>query len=177
MQPKLELVYSAPYPIGAPGGVQRRSAWFAAAAVDADRLQAKVERKLVTDSFLETRVLLIGFTGRDLHEMRQTLRAIRVSATAAVSDVGQLRDVAVMGLGFTHVLVNLDAFDDVEDGVDALLDFRAAAPELVVVVCSAMVSGDDFGSERARICDATLKLPASATRLARGLVSALSNHG
>lgn len=181
MQPKLELVHSTPHPmgkpLGAPGRVQRRSAWFAAATLDVDRLEAEAKTKLVVDSFLETRVLLIGFTGPQLCEIRQTLRAIRVSATAAASNVGQLQDVAEMGLGFTHVLVNFDAFDDVEAGVDALMAFRSAAPELVVVVCSEMVSGDDFGTERARICDATLKLPTSATRLARGLVSALSNRG
>lgn len=124
----------------------------------------------------EARVLLLGFPPVHLSSLRDSLRSLGVHVTAAAPSVMQLPDVAEMGLAFNHVLVHFDAFDDVEAGVEALIAFRASAPETIVVVCSALVSGDDLGSERALICDATLRLPVSTPRMREGLFAARNNH-
>lgn len=134
----------------------------------ADRMDAGV----LTDG----RVLLLGFRPEHLSSLRESLRSLGVHVTAAAPSVLQLPNVAEMGLAFSHVLVHFDAFDDVESGVDALADFRASAPGMIIVACSALVSGDDLGSERALICDATLRLPVSTPRLRDGLVAATFNH-
>lgn len=178
MQPNLKLVYSSPYPaVKSLNGQRRRTAWLDSAFEDADRLDAKTSNELSANAFRNTRVLLIGFATACLCDIRQDLRSIGVSVTVAASNVLQLHDVSNIELGVTHVLVNFDAFDDAPDGVDALMAFRRTAPDLIVVLCSKVVCGDDFGVERARICDATLRVPIGAPRLARGLLSAAINHG
>ncbi|MBE0455601.1 MAG: hypothetical protein IBX58_18365 [Roseovarius sp.] len=155
---------------------RRRTASLDSVFEDADRHAAKTSDQLGANAFRNTRVLLIGFATGRLRDIRQDLRSIGVSVTVAASNVRQLHDVPNIELGVTHVIVNFDAFDDVIDGVDTLMAFRETAPDLVVVLCSEVVCGDDFGVERARICDATLKLPIGAPRLARGLLSAASNQ-
>lgn len=180
MRPKLELVHVSPQPVtrkpDASRGPSRRALWLAAVTEDSTRLDAKIESRLLADTFRYTRVLLVGFSPEHLYDTRQRLRSIGVAATASASDVQQLHDVSCMDSGFTHVLVNFDAFDDVEAAVETLMTFRPRAPDLIIVACSEVVSGDDVGSERARICDATLKLPVSTPRLIDGLVKAFLNH-
>lgn len=142
----------------------------------ADRLWSGAADRLDAERLAEARVLLLGFPPEHLAGLRENLRCGGVRATAAAPSVMQLRNVVEMGTAFSHVLVNFDAFDDVESGVDALVAFRTGAPGIIVVVCSALVGGDDLGSERALICDATLRLPVSAPRLRDGLVAASVNH-
>lgn len=180
MQPKLELVYAAPHAISRnQSGVRtsmRRQAWLASAADATERLDATAAEKLVADAFQNARVILFGFSGKHQREIRHMLRSIGCMAIATGSDLRQLQDVCAMGMGFTHVFVNIDAFEDVEDAVVALMAFRSNAPGMILVAFSESVSGDDFGTERRRICDVTLKLPVSAARLTNGMVTAFLNH-
>lgn len=170
MQSRPEDIHSATQ---APGGLpatsgpqSRRAAWLASASRDADRLDAMAASKLEGEPLRTPRVLVIGFEKGHLSNIRQGLGAIGVLATATASNVHRLREFATAGLGFSHVIISFDAFGDVAEGVDALMAFRRIAPDVSVVMCSEHVGGDDFGSERARICDATLKLPTSAARMA-----------
>lgn len=180
MPPKLELVPVSSRPPGwTPNAAQstgRRTAWLASAGLDSRRIEALAAEKLCRDAFEDARVVLVGFSDAHLCDTRQKLRSIGVTATASASTARQLADLSDMRLGFTHVFVDFDAFDSVEDAVDALIAFRLNAPGVIVVAFSEAVSGDDFGRERARICDATLRLPISAPRLRDGLVSAELNH-
>ena len=180
MQRKLELVHDIRQPTSekqkASRTIAARAAWLGSAVEETERLEVNAARALLADAFANTRVLLVGFEHEHICEMRQKLRYIGASAIASASSVRQLEDAADMRLGFTHIMVNFDAFGDVEVGVDALLSFRSRAPSKIVVACSEKVGGDDFGTERLRICDATLKLPISAPRLADGLLAAFLNH-
>ena len=141
-----------------------------------DRLMSGSEDRLRTQSLSDARVLLLAFSAAHLSELRYHLRAIGVKVTAAAPTIKQLPNVTGMGRAFTHVLVNFDAYSDVESGVDRLCEFRKQSPGLVLVLCSAQVGGDDMGTERAAICDATLRLPVSMSRLRAGLIAASVNH-
>lgn len=180
MQPRLRLVSNAGHPTKAKRTTRRdatsRDAWLASALEYPERLEDKAAKALRSNTFQHTRVLLIGFTPRHLSDTIYNLRSIGVAATASLSNVHHLHNVSDVGVGFTHVLVNIDAFDDIEAGVEALMAYRSSAPDLIVLICSEMVGGDDFGSERVRICDATLKLPISLPRLVDGLVKAFLNR-
>lgn len=180
MYPKRELLHASPRPIGGSPttarSAGRRSLWLASATDDAERLEHVATRKLLAEAFEQTRFLLLGFEGEDLYVLQQKMRSIGICGGAPAFSVCQIDRASEMGLNFTHVLVNLDAFDSIEAAVEALITFREKTPDLIVVAFSEMTSGDDFGSERAAICDATLKLPVSTPRLADGLVTAFLNH-
>lgn len=141
-----------------------------------DRLMSRNDDHMRTQSLSDARVLLLAFSAVHLSELRCHLRAIGVKVTAAAPTVTQLPNVTGMGRAFTHVLINFDAYSDVESGVDKLFEFRKQSPGFVLVLCSAQVGGDDMGTERAAICDATLRLPVSMSRLRAGLIAASTNH-
>jgi hypothetical protein len=180
MYPKLKLAQDACNPVQKQRNSTlknaARSDWLAAATEDIERLEAKVAESLFADKFHEARVLLVGFSADHLCDTRRNLRLIGVEAVASTSDVGQLQNLSEMDFGFTHIVVNFDAFSDVEAGVEALIELRSNAPSLIIVACSEMISGDDLGRERSLICDATLKLPVSKSRLEQGLLIAFLNH-
>jgi len=180
MQPRLRLVSDAGHPAEKKRTTRRdaalREGWAASKFADCDRLEVNAADALLAQLFQDSRVLLIGFAPGYLSDLRTSLRSIGVAATGSVSDVARLNDVSEDSLGFTHLLVNIDAFDDVNAGVEAFVKLRFDAPDLIVVACSEFIGGDDFGAERARICDVTLKLPVSAPRLVNGLVTGVLNR-
>jgi hypothetical protein len=141
---------------------------------DVDDLAAEAFARAIRhgkrESHARARVLLFGFAEDDLADLRSHLRQAGVKTTATVPNVRRLPDFANMQQAFSHVFINLDSYGTVSAGVDALLAFRAAAPGFVVILCSAEVSADDFGSERSAICEATLRLPVSAGALQQALV-------
>lgn len=73
-------------------------------------------------------------------------------------------------------IVDADPIGDAEDVVTALLDLRAAAPWVPVLLLSSTVRRNDFSAHRAPICDATLRSPVSAAAFRLGLGAALENH-
>tara|TARA_R110002020_G_scaffold67179_12_gene176570 strand:+ start:17814 stop:18389 length:576 start_codon:yes stop_codon:yes gene_type:complete len=66
---------------------------------------------------------------------------------------------------FSHVIVNLDSFPSLECGIDSLLDFRKVLKSTRIILTSTYAVRNDFGDEKASICDATLSLPLSSTTL------------
>lgn len=120
----------------------------------------------------QARVLMLGFPPEHLVDLREGLRSLGVRVTAASPSVRQLSNLAENSMGFSHILVNFGAFEDLEAGVDALAAFRAGAPEIVVIACSTRRHADDIVSARGRHCDATLRLPVSTPRLRDGLLAA-----
>lgn len=141
-----------------------------------DRLDLLENEELARNLLHRARVLLVGVAAPDLAAIRQGLSFLEVGATAAASRVDHLADVVRMHAGFTHVLVNLDAFEDIDLAVEVLGRFRVEAPDIIVVLLSAQVRADAPGSERRQICDATLRLPLSTQRLRDGLLAATLNH-
>ncbi|NYS26767.1 hypothetical protein HUK65_17480 [Rhodobacteraceae bacterium 2376] len=176
MRPRLELTHcqyqstreSAPKRSSS----SARTAWLACTESDVERLDAKAAESMSCYPLERARVLLIGFEADELCDISHGLCTIGVDATDSISNVDHLHKASEYLLGFTHILVNIDAFEDVESAVDVLLAYRSNAPFMVIVACSYMVGGDDFGRERTAICDATLKMPISTSRLAKGLSSA-----
>lgn len=74
------------------------------------------------------------------------------------------------------MIINLDAFSDIDVAIDLLLSFRKQRPDVIVLIASTDVIKDDLGSERIRICDVTLRMPISSQRLLGGLEAAKVNH-
>lgn len=124
------------------------------------------------------RVLVLGFSDRAAQIIADMLRTAQVGTCAISHRIDQLMDQAVRAGHFTHVLVNLEAFADLDDAVAQMLDFRASpgqsAPAIILI--SADVGADDLDGDRRAICDATLRWPVSAARLQEGLAAAQANR-
>lgn len=147
---------------------------FSDDARNLDHFFHRVDENIRVNSTYRARVLLVAFSPKYLEELRDHLRGIGVHVNATTPNVKQLSHSGNMGAAFSHILVNFDAFDDLETGVDVLAAFRKRFDH-AVVLCSEHVSYDDLGSERSAICDATLRLPISLERLQRGLRAASAN--
>jgi hypothetical protein len=137
--------------------------------VDIEALWSCVTRHFDAQPMPHQRVLLLGFDGMGLMQLHDLLAQLNVTictGTASLHmltvDRAQLRHVDV-------VVLNLDAFGDVDHAVETLRRFRARIPEMAIVLISSEVRADDFGPERAPICDVTLRAPASLLRLKEAL--------
>jgi hypothetical protein len=116
-------------------------------------------------------ICALGFSARDLSDLRALVGedALLPPSVKSVSEL--IANGAPFGQA-THAIVNLDAFDAVEDAVDWLLRFRQTKPDCIVLAVSSFVLGDDLGSDRRAICDATLRWPISKSRFDAGLRAA-----
>jgi hypothetical protein len=121
-------------------------------------------------------VLQLGFSRDDGNLISETMHGL------GARNVARSEQVYPLGLGkpgalrYDGIVVNLDRYTDLEMGVDRLLRFRRACPSCFVVMATADVASDDFGLHRRAICDSTLRLPLSASRLAEALEAAMVNH-
>jgi hypothetical protein len=141
-----------------------------------DRLWSEMTTRFAQASPADMRVLLVGFEQTERAQLRNALRSLGVAATAASPCVQQLPSIARMGLAFSYVIVNLDAYPSTEDAIDALLAFRLQVRNIVVIAASAEVSDDDLSLERATICDVTLRMSLTERRLLRCLVVGHDNN-
>ena len=124
----------------------------------------------------EMRVLVVGFLGADRSSICSQLRQIGVRSVASMAEVSKLKCVSGMASTFSHVVVNIDAFNCVDDAVGALLEFRRSTRDILIVCVSAFASMDDFGIERSAICEVTLRWPIGDVRLRAALVSSVENY-
>jgi AmiR/NasT family two-component response regulator len=139
-------------------------------------LDAAVVRNRPDEHIANARFVLIGFADREAVSLSAMLREAGAKSCASSKDVAKLREAADMGEAFSHIVVNLDAFDDMDDAVSALLFFRMRQKEVVVILISDTVKQDDLFQERKWICDATIKAPLSMKRLSDGLLAAWANN-
>lgn len=135
-----------------------------------DRLWNEWATRRAVADLSNLRIALIGFTGKDLSRMRDLMSAVGVASCSSNSNVSALGDLDVGNGAHTHVIVNLEAFDTILDAVIKLLDFREAERYIKLLLVSRNVQADDLGSERNTLCDATLKMPFSLTRLREILI-------
>jgi hypothetical protein len=142
----------------------------------ADRMWSKLATCFNETSFSNMRVFVLGCGPVERVWFRDSLRQIGVKSISVEKSSVQLSPITSIAKSFTHVIVNLDAYESTEDAVDALLDFRKAAPDSVVIAVSSMVVGDDFGQERSAICDVTLRMPVTERRLRQGLTRGEANR-
>lgn len=138
-----------------------------------EKLLRKASRKLDDNPLAGSSFLLLGFGQTDAISIREQMRRLGAPVTATCSDIAQIADVPGMGAAFNGVVVNIDAFDDLDEAVDALLEFRIRAPRMIVILVSAKVANDDFGCERRPIGDVTLRAPVSERRLQQALHTGL----
>jgi hypothetical protein len=124
----------------------------------------------------DARILIIGFGHPDASAITRMLRDAGTKSCATCTNVKQLSDVSAMRGAFTHVIVNLDAFEDIDDAVTALMIFRLRQKNIVVILISDAVAQDDLLPDRKRLCDATLRAPVSFNRLCDGLLAAWINN-
>lgn len=73
--------------------------------------------------------------------------------------------------------VDLDCAGALEDIVEQLISFREENPQTCVLALTGCTLSDDLSGHRRPICDATVKIPATPSRLRDALAAALENHG
>lgn len=144
-------------------------------AAHIDRLWQRTDRDMNTNRLSEKKAILVGFDIEYLVAVRNELRKLGISPVASCASASQIDDIAKLRINFDLLVVNLDGFSDVSDGVDALMSYRMNCPNVTVILLSRLVSGDDFSAERRAICDATLRAPISSDRLRSGILSAMDN--
>jgi hypothetical protein len=158
----------------------RNEGLVSAAFADPDTLVSKLNSAAVnglTDIHVSNAcILVIGFGHSEACAITQMLRDAGTKSCATCTNVEQLGDVSSMRGAFTHVIINLDAFEDIEDAVTALMIFRLRQKNIVVILISDAVAQDDLLTDRKRVCDATLRAPVSFNRLCDGLLAAWVNN-
>lgn len=77
---------------------------------------------------------------------------------------------------WSMLLVDLDDLGGIAAVVDDLVAIRAAVPDLPVLLFTQETEADDLSRLRLALCDATLKLPVSQTRLDLALCEAQQNN-
>jgi len=135
----------------------------------------RIDERMLDNRIEGMRVLLMGFSCNEQAFLRQELRGLGAQIVASCPKADQLGDVARLRFEFDCLVINMDAFPSVDDGVDALMDFRVTRPQTAVVLVSHAVLADDLGAERRAICDVTLRAPVSADRLRTGILTARAN--
>ncbi len=73
-------------------------------------------------------------------------------------------------------LIDGDANPDLGHTIDVCLRMRTLVPDLPLILLSSQVSSDDLTSERAAICDVTLRTPLTYASFARGVNCATHNN-
>lgn len=111
-------------------------------------------------------VAVLGFGVSATGSISEMLRDHGMLPYACISRPGTQDRLATIPDWVSHVVVNIDAFRDTGEAVDCLIAFRQQRPSVRVVAVAQSCTGDDFGSERQMICDATLRAPVSPSRLA-----------
>lgn len=120
-------------------------------------------------------VCLFGVSSEDTLVVLQALKSYSITPIQKSSSKARLEDVNPADTGTTYLVVNVDAIGELEDAVDDLTVFRKRCPNVVVVIISAFVLSDDFGSYRKLICDATLRSPISQSRFEKSVIAARLN--
>lgn len=121
-------------------------------------------------------VCLFGVGRDDTSVVLRTLKTYGIEPIQESSSMRCLSDVVPADAGTTYLIVNVDAMGDLEDAVDELITFRERCRNVVVLMISACVLSDDFGSYRQLICDATLRSPISRSRFEDALIAARENN-
>jgi CheY-like chemotaxis protein len=140
------------------------------------RLWAETGSKMNAANLSDRRVLLVGFPSLQRARLRDMLGEIGVRMIATTGGLQNLGSICDMEKVFGIVIVDFDSFPDTEDGVDALLAFRARSGPMPLLLCSAAVKGDDLTAERSAICDATVRCTVTRERLRSALQAAVENN-
>jgi hypothetical protein len=146
------------------------------AELNEQRLWDELDARMAEIDLSSKRAILIGCERSLLNELAVHIAKLGLGLTASISDLRALSDCPDFFRGFNIVIVNLDAFADVSIGIEEMLSFRKANPTPAVVLISSKATGDDIDGYRRAICDATLALPLTRSRLMYGIRAALENN-
>jgi len=141
-----------------------------------ERLWVEMERRLAYDRINKLRTLLLGFNAKELDQILHVFGFLDTGMTASIPDLCALQGPDDLWEMFEVVMINHDGFADSETAVDEYLAFRQRFADKTVILVSRDVAQDDLTTERAAICDATLRFPLSPERLLVGLRAARSNR-
>jgi hypothetical protein len=118
-------------------------------------------------------VLLVGFNANEVRSLTQKLSVVGV---ASCTSIALLKDAQSTRRTFTHLIVNADAWDSIDEAVCALFCYRQCEDDRVVILTSGKILADDLGRERKAICDVSLRFPVSLNRLVEGIMIASANN-
>ena len=133
-------------------------------------------RQLGRLSLEDLSILQLGFSRDDGRLIDETMHSLGARNVARSEQVYPLSLGRPGALRYDGIVANLDRFADLEMGVDRLMRFRRGCPSCFVLLATASVASDDLGDHRRAICDSTLKLPLTVSRLTAALEAALTNH-
>lgn len=133
-----------------------------------NRANAAGLRMVARDNSRSSNVLLLGFSAQRCSDLRKhferDIPSVRLS-----SEAGNLSTIPHRFGGFDTLVINFEAFDDTEIGVDALLSFREENPQVGIILVSSRIARDEFGGHRKFLCDCTLRYPVTSDRLIEAL--------
>lgn len=77
---------------------------------------------------------------------------------------------------FSLFVIDIDSLGGIAAAIDGVLALRDARPCTPLILVSAEVAASDFSTERLRLCDVTLRAPASYCALELAIVEAARNN-
>jgi hypothetical protein len=138
-------------------------------------LWQKLDRHLSVHGVNTQRTRLIGFDAAHQGPLLLAFASIDLATATSSAEIEVLEATDTWDQ-VDCVLINHDAFDDPQTAVEGYLAFRERFPGKIVILVSSQIRGDDFGLDRAAICDATLRFPVSSERLRSGILAAVENR-
>lgn len=92
----------------------------------------------------------------------------------SLKDVGVL--VASPARRFSLFVIDIDSLGGIAATIDGVIALRDARPCTPLILVSAEVAASDFSTERLRLCDVTVRAPASYCSLELAIVEAARNN-
>jgi hypothetical protein len=138
-------------------------------------LWQKLDRHLSVHGVNPQRARLIGFAAAQQGPLLLAFATIDLATATSSAEINVLQNSDSWDQ-VDCVLINHDAFEDSLTAVETYLSFRKRFPTKTVILVSTQIRGDDFGLDRAAICDATLRFPVSSERLRSGILAAVENR-
>ncbi|PZX45715.1 hypothetical protein LY56_01740 [Roseinatronobacter thiooxidans] len=173
---KMFNLWAKKHPASVTVGIQGPGIRQSAFPTDFEALWSDMSRKFDAQGAHYKRAALMGFDHGSAARLREICAQLKVTHCAEFASVQILCNPGAMQ-AHDVIILNVDAFEDVVQAVDVLHHFRASLPSIAVILISSAVRGDDFGSERLPICDATLRAPATLPRLKGAFRAAMSSQG
>lgn len=134
------------------------------------------DRFLVGPNLGDYRIICIGQLTSPIWAHFDWLGDVAISITSSIDPMAGLVRASKFPPNRLLLLCDIDGFDQLEQAVEALVQFRRDHPDVTVVVASKGFGAHDFGVERAMLADASVKLPAGKVAMGLVLGAAISNH-
>lgn len=140
------------------------------------RLCACSRNGLLETHLVDRSILFIGFNSDERKVLRDYLQFCPTRANTFATTVSQLYYFIDMKSSFSHLIINFDNFQEVEQGIDLLKVFRKRNSETAIILVSSTIAEDDFAVEQELLCDVALRKPTTLCRLRRALVEGMMSN-